>query len=528
MQRLAGRIILLWGWRRSLAAFLAGALLVLAQAPYDFPAVGFVSFPVLVWLLDGATGDASAGRLRRLRPAFAVGWWFGFGYFLAGLWWIGSALLVEADEFAWALPLAVVGIPLVLAFFYAVATALARLFWSSDIGRIAALAFGFGVAEWLRGFLFTGFPWNEVGYAVMPVPLLMQGVSVIGMVGMNVLAVVVFALPALLAGRRHLRLGIVLFVVLICADIGFGWFRLTQPEPAASRSLDVRIVQPSVDLSEKWDAAVRDRIFKTMLTLSAQKPDLTHAEPQLILWPETSVPFLFNERPDALTALGDMLKPGQLLLAGAVREESGTGAEDRYYNSVVAIDDTGQIVDAVDKVHLVPFGEYLPLSGLLERLGIEQFVAGPMDFSAGAARHAITVPGGVKAVPFICYEVIFPRLVAVDVTSGELIVNVTNDAWFGDTPGPYQHFRQAQVRAVENGIPLLRAANTGISAVVDPRGRIVDALAIDAKGILDVRVPVVRQWVVSADQRRINGFVLLLVLALAAVALNVRQRLPLN
>jgi apolipoprotein N-acyltransferase len=195
---------------------------------------------------------------------------------------------------------------------------------------------------------------------------------------------------------------------------------------------------------------------------------------------------------------------------------------------VVAIDDTGQIVDAVDKVHLVPFGEYLPLSGLLERLGIEQFVAGPMDFSAGAARHAITVPGGVKAVPFICYEVIFPQLVAVDVTSGELIVNVTNDAWFGDTPGPYQHFRQAQVRAVENGIPLLRAANTGISAVVDPRGRIVDALAIDAKGILDVRVPVVRQWVVSADQRRINGFVLLLVLALAAVALNVRQRLPLN
>jgi apolipoprotein N-acyltransferase len=528
MQRLAGRIILTWGWRRALVAFLAGALLVLAQAPYDFPAVGFVSFPVLVWLLDGATGDATTGRLKRLRPAFAVGWWFGFGYFLAGLWWIGGALLVEADDFAWALPLAVVGIPLALAFFYGFAAVLARLFWSSDIGRVAALAFGFAVAEWLRGFLFTGFPWNAVGYAVMPVPLMMQGVSVVGMMGVNALAVFVFALPALLAGRRHLRLGAALFVVLVCADLGFGYFRLTAPEPAAERSLDVRIVQPSVDLSEKWDATVRDRIFATMLALSSKTPDLTHAAPQLILWPETSVPFLFTERPDALTALGDMLKPGQMLLAGAVREEGAAGADDRYYNSVVAIDDQGQIVDAVDKVHLVPFGEYLPLAGLLRRLGIERFVAGPMTFSAGSERHPLVVPGGVRAVPFICYEVIFPDLVAVDVASGELIVNVTNDAWFGDTPGPYQHFRQAQVRAVENGMPLLRAANNGISAVVDPRGRIVDALAIDARGAMDVRVPIVKQAVMSADQRRINGFVIVLLMALSAAALSVRQRLPLN
>jgi apolipoprotein N-acyltransferase len=346
--------------------------------------------------------------------------------------------------------------------------------------------------------------------------------------GINALAVFVFALPALLAGRRHLRLGAALFVALLCVDVGFGYFRLTQPDPVPERSLDVRIVQPSVDLSEKWDATVRDRIFATMLALSSKTPELTHAAPQLILWPETSVPFLFTERPQALTAIGDMLKPGQMLLAGAVREEGGPGADDRYYNSVVAIDDQGQIADAVDKVHLVPFGEYLPLAGLLRRLGIDQFVAGPMDFSAGAERHAIELPGGVRAVPFICYEVIFPDLVAVDVASGGLIVNVTNDAWFGDTPGPYQHFRQAQVRAVENGKPLLRAANNGISAVVDPLGRIVDALSIDAKGALDVRVPIVGQTVVSARQRRINGFVIMIVMALGALGLSVRRRLPLN
>jgi apolipoprotein N-acyltransferase len=529
MERLAGRIILLWGWRRALVAFLAGALAVLGQAPYDFFAACFISFPLLVWLLDGATGEASGSLFRRLRPAFAVGWWFGFGYFLAGLWWIGSALLVEADDFAWALPFAVIGIPFALAFFYGFATMVARLLWSSDIGRIAALAFGFGLTEWLRGFLFTGFPWNAIGYAAMPVPLMMQSVSVTGMIGMNVLAVFLFSLPALLAARRHLRLGAALFVALASAHVGFGYVRLTAPEKPAERSLDVRIVQPAVDLSEKWDASVRDRIFATLLGLSAKAPDPGHGKPQLILWPETSVPFLFTERPDALTALGDMLADGQMLIAGVVREEGGSAAADsRYYNSVVAINDKGEIADAVDKVHLVPFGEYLPFADLLNRFGIAQLVAGPVTFAAGNERHAIALPGGIRALPFICYEVIFPDLVAVDATSAQLIVNVTNDAWFGDTPGPYQHFRQAQVRAVENGLPLLRAANNGISAVVDPHGRIVDALAIDARGAIDVKVPIAGQTVVSSGQRRINGMLIMLLFALVGALLNVRQRLRVN
>ncbi len=530
MHRFAGRIILLWGWRRALAAFLAGALAVLAQAPYDFFAVGFVSFPVLVWLLDGATGDASDGWLKRLRPAFATGWWFGFGYFLAGLWWIGEALLVEADSFAWALPFAVIGIPFALAFFYGLAAMVARLFWSSDIGRIAALAFGFGLAEWLRGFLFTGFPWNAIGYAAMPVPLLMQSVSVVGMNGMNVLAVFVFSLPALLAARRHVRSGIALLVVLVGAHVAFGYFQLTSPTDMAAKSLAVRIVQPNVDLAEKWDASVRDRIFSDLMELSAKAPEPGQDKPRLILWPETSVPFLFTQRPEALTELGTMLGDGQTLVAGIVREEGATASEadNRYYNSVVAINDRGEIADAVDKVHLVPFGEYLPFSGLLRRLGIEQLVAGPMNFEAGTERHPIKLPGGINAVPFICYEVIFPDLVAVDVASADVIVNLTNDAWFGDTPGPYQHFRQAQVRAVENGLPLLRAANNGISAVVDSRGRILDALAINVRGAIDVTVPVGRQSVVSAGQRRINGYALMLLMLIAAGLFNVRQKRRVN
>jgi apolipoprotein N-acyltransferase len=527
MERLAGRTILLWGWRRLAAAFAAGALLVLTQAPYDFFAAGFVSFPALVWLLDGATGEPSPNPLKRLKPAFAIGWWFGFGYFLVGLWWIGGALLVEAESFAWALPLAVVGIPLLMAFFYGFATAVARILWGNDIGRIAALAFGFGLAEWLRSFLFTGFPWNPVGLAAMPTPLLMQSVAVTSVTGMNALAVFVFAMPALLAAKRNLRLGMALAAALIAAHVGFGYIRLNAPPEASTQSLAVRIVQPSIDLSEKWDDSVRDRVFQTTMDLSARPPEAGHPAPQLILWPETAVPFFFTERPDALAAIGEMLQPGQMLVAGAVREET-SGSAPLYYNSVIAIDDGGEIVDAVDKVHLVPFGEYIPFADAAARFGIEQLVAGPMNFVAGNKRHPLEFPNGIKASPFICYEIIFPELVAIDATSTRFIVNVTNDAWFGDTPGPYQHFRQAQIRAVENGLPLLRAANNGISGVVDARGRVLDALALNVRDSLDVTVAVPETPGALLPQRQLIGYAILTFFALFAFTGRMRQRLQAN
>jgi len=237
----------------------------------------------------------------------------------------------------------------------------------------------------------------------------------------------------------------------------------------------------------KWDRTEEDRIFGELMELSAAPPPAGQPKPQVIVWPETSVPFLFTERPEALAAIGAMLTEGQMLLAGAVRSE-GAGSEAVYYNSIVAIDASGEIVDAFDKVHLVPFGEYLPFATLLERFGLTRFVAGPMTFAAGAGRNPLHLPGGIKAVPFICYEIIFPAEVAIDVAAGDIIVNVTNDAWFGNSPGPYQHFRQAQVRAVETGAPLIRAANTGISGIVDARGRIMDAFALNVRAQLDAVV----------------------------------------
>ncbi len=486
MERLAGSVILLCGWRRMLVALLAGAVGSLIQAPYDFFAAGFLSFTVLVWLLDGTAGSRLGGGFRQ---AFLIGWWFGFGYFLAGLHWIGNALLVEAEDFGWAWPFAVVALPAGLAIFYGLAAGLARIAWGDGLGRVASLAVAFGLAEWLRSFLLTGFPWNAIGYGAMPVPMLMQSLAIVGTFGMSALAVFVFAVPSLLADRRHLAAGVSLALLLVAAHVGYGYWRLGSSAPAPdAATLAVRIVQPSIAQGEKWDQTARDRIFGKLIELSTLPVADGAPRPDVIVWPETAFPFLLSDRPDALGALADLVQEGQSLVAGAVRVEDSSGEDGvRYYNSILTFSPEGEIVDAYDKVHLVPFGEYLPFIDLLSQAGIRQLVSAFPAFAAGTSTRAMTLGEGVAALPFICYEIIFPgRIGAAE--NADILLNLTNDAWFGDTAGPYQHFRQAQLRAVEAGRPLVRAANNGISGVVDAYGRIVDAFAIDAVGSLDVEL----------------------------------------
>lgn len=524
MERLAGKVILLWGWRRALTAFLAGAVAAFSQPPFDFFAVGFVSFTVLVWLLDGAAGRPGERLLMRVLRPFLIGWWFGFGYFVAGLWWIGNALLVEADAFAWALPLAVLGVPALLALFYGVATALARLMWSDGPARIAAIALAFGIAEWLRTFVLTGFPWNAIGQAAMPIPPLMQSVGVVGMVGMNALTVLVFAMPAVLAERRGRIAGLSLAALLIVLHAGYGYVRISTADTAGEEPLvQVRLVQPSIVQSSKWDAGMRDTIFSTYLDMSRWPAQEGAPRPDLIVWPETSVPFILSERPDALVVLGQLVEEGQTLLLGAVRMEgAGAGQSARYYNSVTAINDSGETYDAIDKIRLVPFGEYLPLSDLLSRFGMSRLVESVADFSAGSQRRPIVTAGGVSALPFICYEIIFPGIAGYGDEDADLILNVTNDAWFGDTPGPYQHFRQAQIRAVEAGRPLVRSANNGISGVVDAYGRTIDAFAMNAVGVLDVAVP--RQKLHAPVDPGLAGAGILVILGLWTSIASIRDR----
>ena len=486
MQALAARILLLWGVRRAGLAILAGAIGALALPPFDFFASMFVSFTLLVWLLDGATGNAETGRAG-LSSSFWIGWLFGLGYFVCGLWWLGNALLLEAEEFAWALPLAVLGLPAVLAIFYGLATMLARLLWSDGMGRIAALAAAFGLLEWLRSFVATGFPWNAIGYAAMPVPLMMQSSHILGILAITPLAVFVFASPALLGTRKGAWPGLLLAGALLAAHVGYGAFRLyVEPPVETDRTMVVRLVQPSIDQSQKLENTDRIGIFEKHLALTAAPSEEGKPRPDVIVWPETSVPFILTENPDALVRIGDVLQDGQILLTGAVRaEERGAGLPPLYYNSVYMIDDKGQILGASDKVHLTPFGEYVPFEDLLRQFGIEELISLPGGFTAAASRTPLVLPSGIGLYPLICYEAIFPGEVASDLAGASAILNVTNDAWFGASPGPYQHFLQARLRAVETGVPLIRVANSGISAVIDPYGRIVQGLSLDAVGAVD-------------------------------------------
>ncbi|WP_062014666.1 apolipoprotein N-acyltransferase [Aureimonas sp. AU4] len=520
--------MLLSGWRRALLAFLAGLVATLALAPFNIPAVGFLSFPVLVWLIDGASGEPGRSALRRAFPAFRIGWCFGFGYFVGGLWWLGSALLVDGPEFAWALPFAVLGLPAILAIYHGLGCMLARLAWSGGPWRLLALAAGLSGAEFARGMLFTGFSWNEIGVMAVPVPLLMQVLTLFGLHAMTLLAVFVFSLPAIVVGRRGGRsAAVALGLALVAAQLAFGAWRLAAPPAPPVEGVALRIVQPNVLQGQKWDPAEAERIFSRLLELTdAPAADSTPAAPRrLVIWPESSFPFILTDRPDAVGALAQTLRPGDTLLAGATRVEEGTGEPPRFYNSIYAIGEDGVVEDAADKIHLVPFGEYLPFQALLESWGVSQVTKLPGGFSAGARRRIVELEGVPGFLPVICYEAIFQDEL-VPFPEGErpgFILNVTNDAWYGLTPGPYQHQRQAVLTAVSLGLPLVRAANTGISVVTDAEGRPQAGLALGEGGTVDAALPGAGRETVFAQLRNIP-FGILWGLAAATALLAARRR----
>ncbi|MBN8998010.1 MAG: apolipoprotein N-acyltransferase [Rhizobiales bacterium] len=516
-------VLLSWGWRRAALATLAGALSALALAPVGAFPVLWLTMPVLVWLVDGCVAEPGAGLRARLGPAFAVGWCFGFGYFLAGLWWIGVAFLAGAESLLWLMPLAVVLLPAGLALFWGAGIALARLFWVDGWPRILVLAVAISLAEWCRGHVLTGFPWNALGYALAPSPLLMQSASLVGLWGLTLLAVLVFAAPALVVGpTARARRGDVAAFVLIAAaflvHVGFGAVRLALADPGTVDGVRLRLVQPALAQDEKW-AGRGDEILSRYLSLSGAGMGEDGTAPFThLIWPETALPFFLTERPNALAAIGALLPAGTTLITGAARIEPPLGGETepRYFNSLYVIGDDGTIRDAYDKVHLVPFGEYLPFEHWLRRIGLRQIVALPGGFDPGRRLRTMPLPDAPSFGPLICYEIIFPGAATDGVNRPGWFVNVTNDAWFGDTPGPWQHLQQAVLRSVEEGIPLARAANSGVSAIVDPYGRVQAELKVGEAGVIDGPLP--RPLPPTLYSQAGDTIFLLLLLTLAGVA----------
>jgi apolipoprotein N-acyltransferase len=488
MDRFAYAVILSWGWRRRGLALAAGALSSLAQPPFFAFPILWVTFPVLIWLLDGAVAQGRHGGIRRLAPAFATGWWFGFGYFLAGLWWVGTAFLVEAEKFAWLIPAAVLVLPAGLALFWGLGTAAAQLMWSEDWRRIFALAAGLGGAEWLRGHVLTGFPWNMIGYALTAGEVLMQSAALFGLYALNVIAVIVFAAPAVLAPASKYSRNVVLPTLAGFVVLGFGIFgflRLANADTQYVPDTLIRVVQPALEQMQKWDPDKGDEVLAAYLRLSAT--DERPLEPGTVLvWPETAFPFALTEEPGVLSAIAELLPPGTALVTGAYRTGETQDAQ-QVFNAIYVVGDDGTIRDAYDKVHLVPFGEFLPYEDRLSALGLRQLVRS--GFSAGPRRHSLNLPTAPPFSPLICYEIIFPDEVLPEGPRPGFLLNLTNDGWFGRTIGPYQHFHQARVRGVEEGLPLVRAANTGISSIVDSYGRIVATARLGEATTIEARLP---------------------------------------
>ncbi|MFM8747266.1 MAG: apolipoprotein N-acyltransferase [Aestuariivirga sp.] len=514
MIRLAGRISGLPGPLRGALCFAAGLLAALGLSPIGAWPLAFLGFPLFLSLLAGA------------KRGFLLGWLFGLGYFSLALHWIAFAFLVEAETYLWMMPFMLGILAGGMALYWGLAALAAK--WLGGRGASLALAFAasLGAAEWLRGHLFTGFPWAAPGQMVDAMGGLAQLCSVIGMTGLTLLIVLWASLPyAFLADqRRAVRVGMVGVALLLPLSWGWGAWRLAEAKDSNLPGLAFRIIQPNVPQEQKWREDNARAIFEDLLRLSgmptAERPDgiggVTH-----LLWPESAVPFLIDESPGARAELAPLLGGRTVLITGAIRVDRTVVPEPSVHNGVIVFDGTAEPVARYDKWRLVPGGEFLPLGWLLEPMGFRRVVETPGSFTAGPGPRTLKLPGGLTVAPLVCYEVIFPHRLLDPAARPQAIVNVTNDGWFGRSIGPYQHLAQTRLRAIEQGLPVLRAANTGVSAVIDSHGRIREQLPLGAQGVIDAAVP---EALDSTFYGRWGDLsLLLIILAVFATGIHLKQ-----
>lgn len=480
----AARLRTLTMWPRLFTAAAAGALSSLAQAPFYLWPLIFLTLPVFVWLLDGTRATA-----RPWLAASVTAWAFGFGYFIVGLHWIGYAFLVDMKAHLWLLPFAAISLPAGLALFLAVAKAAAGFVWPNDWRRIAIFVGSLSALEWLRGHILTGFPWNLFGYVWGGSDWMIQSSSVFGIYGLTLLTVAAAAAPAAVVnadgGRASWRAPLAVMVGIPAALLIFGILRMPSGPAPTVPGVALRIVQPDIAQAERWKDEFFLRNWNRLIDLT-RSPGLetrTH-----VIWPEAAPPLLLLAEPEALKVIGDVLPDRTFLLTGVVRRESAS-PRDRFYNSMAVIDGEGRVLSTYDKAHLVPFGEYMPFQQLFDSLGITKITGGSGGYSTGPGVRTLALPNGPSVGPLICYEIIFPDEVVQGDSRPQWLVNMTDDSWFGPWVGPYQHLGIARVRAVEEGLPVARAANTGVSAIIDPFGRIVSSLDLDKEGVLDSSLP---------------------------------------
>ena len=455
--------------------FLLGGLSGVAMPPYDLWWIFGITFPALLFFIE------KAGLYR----AFFLGWIFGFGYFLVVLHWIGYAFFVNAGTDLWMMPFAVGGLAAFLAIYWGLAAGLTRYFSAKGFEPFLLAPVFFTAMEYLRGHLFSGFAWAAPGLAVDGMGSVSQIAYLIGMEGLTFLILLwAAALFSLMRGQRLLPL-----VALVLLPVSWAWgeWRLSQNPTQFSETVFVRIVQPNLSEDDQWRSKNARLIFDRLLSLSSQPSQLgkqiTH-----IVWPESVVPFLIDESPVARSEVGQMLGENRILMTGAVRRSAPDPKAD-YFTSVLVIDGNSKVIAHYDKARLVPGGEFLPLAWLLEPLGFRQVVSLPESFKAGKGPESLRIPGAGLVGAQICYEATFPQEAVDPHNRPDWLVNVTNDGWFGQSTGPWQHLAQFRLRLIEQGLAGVRSANTGISAILDPFGRYIVKSPLDVEAVYDGQLP---------------------------------------
>jgi len=482
IQTMASSIVASRGWKRNVAAFVCGVLATLTLAPFFLFPLIIPAFTGLLLLLGGAPSH---------KRAFWDGWWWGWGFYITGLYWFCVALLTDPEKFAWLIPFALFGVTAVIAIYCGIACWITSRLRLAGLTRIFVFSVVWTCVEVARGHLFTGFPWNLAGYSFGFSDVTLQMAALIGAYGLTWFAVLLGGSFAALGQKRGAAFILIIWG-LFAVGAGWGAWRLSEADkiPESERYVPgvmLRLVQANISQFHKWDPKLQMQGLQEFvrLTKSPGLEKVTH-----IIWPETAVPYTIKAGSPLLRMLGASIPEGKILITGALRDE-GEGDRWRVWNSLMALNHDGSIVGVYDKTRLVPFGEFLPFRSLLPKSWLTP--VGDTDFSRGAVPHTLEWPGLPPIYPLICYEAIFPELGIASGERPQLLLNVTNDAWFGTSTGPYQHFHMARMRAVEEGIPLVRVANTGISAVVDGFGRIISVLSLDKQGIIDVRLPKARQ-----------------------------------
>jgi apolipoprotein N-acyltransferase len=477
------RLQLLRGWRRAAMLCLFGGMATLALPPFFAWPLLWLAFPSVLWLILRAS---SAGR------AFWDGWWFGFGFFVSGLYWFAYALLVDAAKFGWLIPPAVFGISGILALYTGLVGWLTYFLRGHDrFNWLIGFPTFWMAVEWVRGYLFTGFPWNLMGYSFGASEASLQSASLFGAFGLSWFTVLLACLPVIYmtplegsAERQRNGAVTTALLLMLAGLVVWGQGRLQNHPTDFVPGVTLRLVQPAIDQYHKSQPAERQNIIRKQaeLTLSKGYEHVTH-----IVWPETAMPFYFTSGDYWAKELATLIPENGLLMTGVVRPETSEDHRSllNIYNSFSVLDRSGEIVFSYDKRKLVPFGEFVPFRHILP---LDKITPGSLDFSRGRTPgHFTQAGGGPSFFPLICYEAIFPSL-SQDAWPSALL-NVTNDGWFGISTGPYQHLEMSRMRAVEQGVPMIRAANSGISAMIDPYGRLIGSLGLGEEGVLDVTLP---------------------------------------